>query len=137
MSFWTAPLSPDCAASASGLRRLCAAVAPIRQVRSRAVKPTRRRPRIRSLLEKLGEWPGAVSLLVLFDPVQLQHADKQVSRRNRLPFVREMAVSAQPEVLAADQVMRHIVVLVLVGVPHVRPVHDDGVVEQGAVAFTN
>src|SRR5678816_982390 len=163
MSFWMATLSPDCAASASGLRRFCAVGDDETQTHRRAAIPADHRALMREilrrfgrkrkkadaeaglspllpgnrLLQQLGERPGAVALLFLIDPVQLQHADEQIARRDRLALVREMAVSAQSQILAADQEVRHIVMLVLVGVAHVRAVHDDGVVEQRAVTLTN
>src|SRR5688500_2993423 len=98
-----ADISPDWAASATGLRRLCAAVAVNRHVRRRAVKPATRRLLIDTVSsteltnafaggwrrqgipgsEQFREWPRAVSLLVLIDAEQVQHADEQVARWDR------------------------------------------------------
>src|SRR5262249_36781022 len=77
---------------------------------------------------------GAVALLVLVDAVQVEHRQQQVSRRDRLAFVREVPIALQLSVRAADEDVRHVVMLVLIRVPHVRAVHDQRPIEQRLVA---
>src|SRR6188508_2070887 len=54
MSFWMAALSPDCAASASGLRRFCAVGDDETQTHRRAAIPADHRALMREILRRFG-----------------------------------------------------------------------------------
>src|SRR5262245_2535039 len=77
---------------------------------------------------------GAVALRLLVNPVHVEHAQQQIPGRHRLALVGEVPVPFELSVGAADENMRDVVVLVLIRIPHVGAVHDQGVVEQRAVA---
>src|SRR6266496_1490197 len=65
------------------------------------------------------ESAAAVALNVLLDAEQVQHAQQQVARGHRLALVREMTVAFELPVRAADEHVRHVIVLVLIRVAHV------------------
>ena len=71
------------------------------------------------------------------DAVHIQDAQQQVAGCHGLAFVRDMAVAFQLSVGAADQDVRHVVVLVLVRVAHVGAVQNQRVIQQRAVAVRN
>src|SRR5215471_10122284 len=79
----------------------------------------------------------AVPLNIFVYPKQVEHAQEEIAGRHSLALVSKSAVSLQLAVRAPDQNVRHIEVLVLIGVAHVGAVHDQGLIEQRSVAVTD
>src|SRR6516225_12202798 len=71
----------------------------------------------------------AVALLVLANAVHVQDAEQEVSGCDGFAFVVQMAAASELSVYAANKIVRHIEVLVLVRIPHVRSVENQGVIE--------
>src|SRR5439155_18629089 len=73
---------------------------------------------------QLCEAASAVALRFLVNVVEIEDAQQQVARRDGLALVGELAIASQLPVRAADEDVRHIEMLMLIRVPHVRAVHD-------------
>src|SRR5881628_479036 len=139
-AFWrssvlSAALSPFMTASATSLRPAAWATAAgpsIDATRANTKRFINSSPRTPG--SQLREPVRAVALQVLVNPVHVEHAQQQVAGRHRLAIVGEVPVAFQVSIRATDQDVRHVVMLVLIRIAHVRAVHDQRVVEQGAIA---
>src|SRR5262249_20053172 len=128
-----ASTSADRSAKAFALRRAEASV--LRRIDERAGRADRVTSRRCAVirLHQIREPPRAVALHLLTDPVQVEHAQQQVAGGDALSLEGEMTIAFELTVRAADEKMRHVVVHVLVRVPHVGAVEHERRIEQRAV----
>src|SRR5579871_6664255 len=91
-------------------------------------------PRRLQIFKSSGAVPDAVHVNI----ESVQNAEQKVPRRLRLFqiqfWVRKMTIAFQLSVRAPDEDMRDVIVPMLIGVPHVRSVEHQRVIEQRAVA---
>src|SRR5882762_9641419 len=74
-----------------------------------------------------------VTLTIYVNSIHIQNAQQQISCRNGLSFIRQVTSSLELSAGAADEKMRHIIVLVLIRVAHVGAVENQGLIQQSAV----
>ena len=79
------------------------------------------------------EQTRTVSLLVLLNAVHVQDTQQEISGRHRLSIVMDMAAAFELAAESADEEMRHIVMLMLIRVAHIRAVQNQRVIEECTV----
>src|SRR5205823_8805047 len=83
---------------------------------------------------KLGKMAGTVALALLAYAVQIEDTHKQVSGGHRLPVEMDVSSALEFPVQAADEEMRHVIVLVLIGIAHVGAMDNQAMIQKRAVA---
>src|SRR5438045_2623098 len=66
----------------------------------------------------------------------IQHAQQQIAGRHRLGRISQMTAAFEFPVQSTDEYMRHVVMEVLIGVPHVRSIENQRMIQQRSITIS-